>query len=338
VTLAGKASSWILVADSDARVGRLCADVLGPLGHVVHAVETSAAAFDAVEALGPPIAVVTELTLQDADAFGLIQRLQRYVGEAFAAVILTDVPAARTAARALAVGMDAYLIKGADSVEELRAAVQRSIRRRARRREVERVLAELTRLNEDFMAGMQTLRRANRELERRLVETQQLGESNWRVLVVDDDVTIVALLETLLRSQGYDVDGVTSGAAARQAFLENHYDLVLTDKNLGDANGVDLIREIHAVMPECRVLLMTGYATVETAVEAIESGVVGLLQKPFNDLAVVVARVDEELALLGERRAERRYFDTFRARHADFEARFRLIRNKLGTLQADGTS
>lgn len=332
-----KATPWVLVVDPDPRIGQMCADVLGPLGHTIHAASTGAGAFDAVEQLGPPLGLVTELELPDVNAFTLLQRLRAFTNTPFAAVILTETPSARTAARAIQAGLDGYLIKGADSVEELRATLQRAIRRLARRRELERVLDELTHLNEDFMVSMRTLRRANTELERRLAESPVPTDAAWRVLVVDDDVSVVAVLETLLGSQGHIVEGATSGAAAREAFLNRHYDLVLTDKNLGDANGVDLVREFHAIAPDCRILLMTGYATVESAVDAIESGVAGLLRKPFDDLGQVVNRVDEELAHLGELRAERRYFDTFRAQYAEFEARFRLIRNKLGTLQGEPT-
>ena len=196
-------------------------------------------------------------------------------------------------------------------------------------------MGELTHLNEVFMASMRALRQANVELDERLAHAAQPIEETWRVLVVDDDVGVVALLETLLRSQGHDVEGATSGAAAREAFLRRRYDLVLTDKNLGDANGVALIREIHAVHPEARVILMTGNPTLEAAVDAIESGVAGFLRKPFDDLGVVVQRVEDELAALAARKEERRYFNLFRSRHAEFEARFRLIRNKLATLQHD---
>ncbi|MEZ4467990.1 MAG: response regulator [bacterium] len=326
---------WTLVVDPDPRAGHLCADVLGGLGAGVHAVQDGVGALDAVEALGPPAAVVTELALPDMDAFALVQRLRRLAGPGLSVVVLTRQGSARSASRALSLGFDGYLLKDGNSVEELRSTVRRATRRRMHQAELERVVAELTKLNEVFMASMGALRQANLELDERLARASRDDHRAWRVLVVDDDVTIVALLETLLRSQGHEVDGATSGAAAREAFLRRPYDLVLTDKNLGDANGVELIREVHAVHPEARVILMTGYPTLESAVDAIESGVAGLLRKPFDDLGLVVQRVEDELATLGGRQAERRYFDDFRARHAEFEARFRLIRNKLATLQHD---
>jgi DNA-binding NtrC family response regulator len=93
----------------------------------------------------------------------------------------------------------------------------------------------------------------------------------------------VAVLEALLRSQpGIDVTGLTHGAEARLALANEVFDLVLTDVQLGDDNGVDLAAWIHENRPSTAVALMTGFATVDSAVAAIREGVIGYLQKPFT--------------------------------------------------------
>ncbi len=179
---------------------------------------------------------------------------------------------------------------------------------------------------------MSELQRANLELEEQLRPPDD-HRGSFRMLVVDDEAPTVALLATLLKSQGFAVDGAHSGTEARALFAVNKYDLVLTDKNLGDASGVDLIGEIHAVNPDTRVLLMTGFATVESAVDAIHLGAVGYLRKPFNDLSVVIHRVDEALDELKDERAKDRYTYAMRDQNTDFLDRYRLLKNKLATLQ-----
>jgi DNA-binding NtrC family response regulator len=320
----------ILVVDDDPRVHRACRELFAKHAWDLRHAETGAQALEEVEVRVPTV-VVTELSLPDMHGLHLAQRLRR-ADPALALVVLTGDPSARTATRALRMGVDDYVVKSADSAEHLRASVRKALKRRAYDAEVQRLLVQLTELNEAFLANMADLDRANHELREQL-EAPDESPDGWRVLVVDDDVTIVALLETLLRSQGFQVGGANSGAEARELFQNNRYDLVLTDKNLGDANGVDLIREIHAVHPATRVLLMTGFATVESAVEALRFGAVGYLRKPFNDLSVVINRVDEILAELKGERDRQRYIHAFQSRNADFLGRYRLLKTKLVTLQ-----
>lgn len=323
----------ILVVDEDSRTHSTCIELFERSGFELRTATAGAEALEEVR-LRPPDALITELALEGVDGLTLIHHA-RAVHPHMAIVVLTAEPSAASAARAIRLRVDDYVIKHADSVAHLRQTVRHALRRRARESEVERLLEELTELNEQFLANMAELQRANLELEERLRPPPAESEDGetWRVLVVDDDVAIAALLETLLRSQGFEVEGANSGAEARRLFRTRRFDLALMDKNLGDANGVELIREIHEVNPDTRVLLMTGYATLDSAVEALHHGAVGYLRKPFEDLGVVLGRVDEVLEQLREERARHRYLHAFRTRHADFLARYRLLKTKLVTLQ-----
>lgn len=321
----------VLVVDDDPRVGRACADLLGRTFEVT----TVGSGKEAVQHLRrqPPDAVITELELPGLDGLTLMRLIRRDHPD-IATLILTEVPSARSASRALRLGVDDYIIKGADSASQLRQALRRAMQTRARDAEVRRLLVELTDLNEAFLDEMATLQKANLELEARL-QAPHARQGAWRMLVIDDEAPTVALLQDLLQAQGFDVDGAGSGAEARTLFNERRYDLVLTDKNLGDANGVDLIEEIHAVHPETRVLLMTGFATVESAVDAMHLGAVGYLRKPFRDLEQVIERVDEALDEIKDERERAQYNYEIRSRNAEFVNRFKLLKTKLMTVQRE---
>ncbi len=319
----------LLVVDPDPRTHRACDDLFARQFLVTHAA-SGHAALEQIERAAP-VVVVTELALPDQDGLALVRRLRRE-HPTMVLVVLTGEPTARAAAQAHRLGVDDFILKDGDSAAYLRHSVRHALERHAHQAEVERLLIELTELNEAFLTNMVELERDNQLLQERLEPLADAGGA-VSMLVVDDEVAIVAVLETLLRSQGYVVDGANSGAEARALLAARRFDIVLTDKNLGDASGVDLIREIHATSPETRVLLMTGFATVESAVDAMHFGAVGYLRKPFEDLMVVVNRVDEVVQQMQADRDRARYVHAFQTRNADFLARYRLLKTKLMTLQ-----
>ncbi len=101
------------------------------------------------------------------------------------------------------------------------------------------------------------------------------------LLVVDDDAGVVSWLEDELREAGYEVKGVSSGAAALHALERGPYDLVITDVEMPGMRGPELlarIREKRATQP---VLLMTAFGSIELAVESLHAGAADFLAKPF---------------------------------------------------------
>ncbi len=325
-------TTTILVVDDDERVAQACADLFGRDQVEVATVGSGKAALERIRRARPD-ALVTELDLPGMDGLTLLSQVRRMHPD-MVCIVLTGVPSARSASRALRLDADDYIIKEADSADQLRRSLRRALRQRKREVEVKQLLVELAELNEAFLEEMGNLHKANLELEQRLAPPMSRTGA-WKMLVVDDEAPTVELLRALLTNQGFEVDGANSGAEARQLFGEYAYDLVLTDKNLGDANGVDLIKEIHAVHPETRVLLMTGFATVESAVDAMHYGAVGYLRKPFQDLDVVIERVDEALDDIKDEREKARYNYQLRTRNAEFVNRFKLLKTKLVTLQGD---
>ena len=132
-----------------------------------------------------------------------------------------------------------------------------------------------------------------------------------RILVVDDEALIRWSLTERLKSEGYDVLEADAGRPALDLLPEG-IDLVLLDYKLPDIDGVAVLRKIKEFDQDILVILLTAYASVETAVEAMKLGAYHFANKPFNldDIAATVARALETTRL----RREVRQFRTNAAR------------------------
>ena len=103
-----------------------------------------------------------------------------------------------------------------------------------------------------------------------------------RVLVVDDEPKICHLIEELLKLEGYRVDVSFSGMDALQMLKRDDYQMLLTDLKMPGIDGLELIKKAKAECPEIRAIMVTGYATVDTAVQSLRHGVDDYITKPFN--------------------------------------------------------
>ncbi|MGV8081557.1 MAG: sigma-54-dependent transcriptional regulator [Syntrophales bacterium] len=124
------------------------------------------------------------------------------------------------------------------------------------------------------------------------------------ILVVDDDRAHRTMLKTLLGGWGYTVTEADDGAAAVAGVREGPFDLVLMDIRMIKVSGIEALTEIKAFNPAIPVILMTAYASVETAVEALKKGAYDYLTKPldFDELKMTIRRAMEHLRLAEENR------------------------------------
>ena len=104
-----------------------------------------------------------------------------------------------------------------------------------------------------------------------------------KILVMEDDENVAKGLELVLSEEGYQVNLAGTGALAMQAFQEKKFDLLVADLRLPDINGMDIIRKIKQQKPKTEVIVITGYGTTATAVEAMKIGVHDFLPKPFTE-------------------------------------------------------
>ncbi len=123
-----------------------------------------------------------------------------------------------------------------------------------------------------------------------------------RILVIDDDVAGGDALCDLLREEGYEVLGSRTPFKALGKFEEFSPHLVITDLKLPGIDGIELMRKIHERDHACPVIVVTGFAKIETAVDAMRAGAVDYLTKPinFDELEIVVVRALETQRLRAE--------------------------------------
>ena len=103
-----------------------------------------------------------------------------------------------------------------------------------------------------------------------------------RLLVVDDEASMVDFLALLFRDDGYKVDTAGSVEEARRALAGQGFDLVLCDILMPDGSGLDLLKEIKASDPNAAVVMMTAYTSTRSAIEAMKLGAYDYISKPFD--------------------------------------------------------
>ena len=125
-----------------------------------------------------------------------------------------------------------------------------------------------------------------------------------KILVVDDDAGFRGLLETILSGEGYSVVTAVTASTAIQAARSGHYHLVLTDLRLGDGDGLEVLRAFKEHSPETPVIMITAFASVASAVDAMKLGAADYLGKPLGspeELRVLVRRTLDQSRVAAER-------------------------------------
>ena len=124
------------------------------------------------------------------------------------------------------------------------------------------------------------------------------------ILVVDDDLAHRTMLRTLLSGWGYDVAEADDGQSAIEAVRQKPFDLILMDIRMVRVSGLEALAEIKKLNPAIPVVIMTAYASVETAVKALKEGAYDYLTKPldFDELKFTIERAMEHTRLKKENR------------------------------------
>src|SRR5712691_801184 len=146
-----------------------------------------------------------------------------------------------------------------------------------------------------------------------------------KVLVVDDEESVVVTIKAILQLDGYNVATTTSGAQARAMVRDTEYDLVLTDLRLEDGDGLDVLKAVRESYPETVTIMLTGYASLESAIQALRAGAYDYLVKP--------SEVEELRATVARGLERRRLGQEVRARVAELERANREIADLNASLQ-----
>jgi DNA-binding NtrC family response regulator len=131
---------------------------------------------------------------------------------------------------------------------------------------------------------------------------------NKKIIVVDDEVDILEVLEKFLTDAGYLFSGFDNARDAIDAVQEEQFDLAIVDLKLGKDSGIDVMNRFHQINPEIPVIILTGYGSVESAVEAMSIGAMTYLTKPVSNdvLLFEVKQAIERAELLQQMKKLRR--------------------------------
>lgn len=110
----------------------------------------------------------------------------------------------------------------------------------------------------------------------------------YKVLVIDDDRDIRETMTTLLTMNGYTVLALPDGSSALEEVRKEKFHMIITDLRLPEMDGIEVIRRVKEIDPDIQCIVITGYATVTTAVEAMKAGAYDYIMKPFNTAEILI--------------------------------------------------
>ena len=140
---------------------------------------------------------------------------------------------------------------------------------------------------------------------------------NYKVLFIDDDLQILSIVEQFLSRSGFDITTESSVHKAIEKVRSENYTVVFTDLIMPEISGMDLLKQIKEISPETEVVIVSGYGTIESAIEAMKLGSYDFLQKPINfdrfkiliDRIIEKRKLKEENQLIRSRLKERYKYD-----------------------------
>lgn len=176
----------------------------------------------------------------------------------------------------------------------------------ASRRHAETVGLELaeTLARFDILTGKEPngVASANHDVDARLIAdatsarpTTPIIPTGHEVLVVDDEAVVLTVLREALRRGGYRVTTAASAEEAIDLMQKRRFDLVLTDKNLPGASGMEVLRVARSLNPAPAVVMITGYSSLDSAVEALDMGALDYIEKPIHDVDDLRMRIRRAL-------------------------------------------
>jgi CheY-like chemotaxis protein len=256
---------------------------------------------------------VVVLGLGSADRVELRLREARDRSSGAAAIVAVDsTPTAERLSAAVYGGVRAYL--GRDLLPHLGRVVAAAATRRRAELAGRQMSETLTRFGvmED---PARPVAPPSLDLDARLIADaassgpDPVVPSAHEVLVVDDEVVVLTVLRELLRRSGYRVTTAASAEEAIELMQKRSFDLVLTDKNLPGASGLEVLRVARALDPPPAVVMITGYSSYDSAVTALDIGAQDYIEKPIRDVEALRFRIRRALSRRNEQLARMREAD-----------------------------
>lgn len=164
-----------------------------------------------------------------------------------------------------------------------------------------------------------------------------MAPDNFRILITDDDVDLRELLTEAVKNWGYIVSVAKDGEEALRKLRMERYDIVITDLMMPGMDGLALLKRIEELDREILVIIITGYATIETAVKAIEAGAYDYIAKPFrlDELMIVIKNACERLRLMLQNKG---LLDELRTAYGEISVLKSALAQQNGPREQDETS
>ncbi|HZS07780.1 MAG TPA: response regulator, partial [Blastocatellia bacterium] len=123
-----------------------------------------------------------------------------------------------------------------------------------------------------------------------------------KILITDDELSMRELLELVFKREGHQITSAASGREALAAMEKDSFDLIITDVKMPDLTGIDLLKAVREQSPDTMVIMMTAFATINTAREAFKLGADDFIQKPFDvdEFKLIVRKALEKRGLREE--------------------------------------
>jgi len=137
-----------------------------------------------------------------------------------------------------------------------------------------------------------------------------------KLLIIDDERIALRNLEHIMKKEGYDVTGTQSGPNALKLLEDQHFDVVLTDLRMEKVDGMQILKKARELYPDTEVIMITGYATLDSAVETMKHGAFYYIAKPFKleEVRKVVQEAVHKVRLKTENRHLREQLETYQGK------------------------
>lgn len=141
-------------------------------------------------------------------------------------------------------------------------------------------------------------------------------QNNSKILIVDDEKIALKNLDHVMKKEGYDVTATQSGQNALKLLEERQFDVVLTDLKMEKVDGMQVLNKARELYPDTEVIMITGFATLESAVDAMKHGAFYYIAKPFklDEVRKVVREAVEKVRLKGENRQLREQIESYKGK------------------------
>lgn len=311
------------------------AELLAPHGATVEAYGDADRAIAAARGRAVAVAIVT----CDHPASA------RYVERITAArpdvqvLIASDTGVARDVVLCLAFGASGVLEFRAQTREEIVLEIRTWLSRHKLASRERDLLERLRALNEKFLKTIVAAEKRAIDLEEQLAAAKRpmapSDEGPPQVLLIDDEQVVHDVLKRVLSH--CEVTSAMDAETGLRKLWDKGFHLVVTDKNLPGISGLELLRQVKELSPDTDVVMITGYSSKDAAIEALNAGASGYIEKPFDDVRLVRQQLDK---VIDHRRSQEKglkYLNLIKERNRDFLEQYKALRADLDAWVASRT-